>query len=108
VSDHQKFVLIQTCSGCPEQYDVYLNKECVGYLRLRHGSFTANVFAPKTACTWEEVYSASPAGDGIFEPDERERYLNEACYAIRACIEKKPREQLPVIFEIGTKIDASE
>ena len=26
---------IQTCVGCPEQYDVYDGKEQVGYVRLR-------------------------------------------------------------------------
>lgn len=67
--------LEKTCGACPEQYDVWLNDDCIGYLRLRHGFFYADyVFrgANKT------VYQAYPRGDGIFEYDEREKYLRKA------------------------------
>jgi hypothetical protein len=61
--------------ACPEQYDVILNKTKVGYLRLRHGRFTAE--AGK-----KPVYEAYPEGDGIFTKEERLGYLNKAIEAI--------------------------
>lgn len=70
-----KLKLIQTCSACPEQYDVYSKDEHVGYMRLRHGFFYAE-------CNGIRVYEANPNGDGIFEINERDKYLNEACQAI--------------------------
>lgn len=35
------YKLVNTCSACPEQYDVYREDKLVGYLRLRHSKFTA-------------------------------------------------------------------
>jgi len=32
-----KLTLNKTCGACPEQYDVFLEGENVGYMRLRHG-----------------------------------------------------------------------
>jgi len=93
-----KFQLDKTCGACPEQYDVYLDGVEVGYMRLRHGFFTVE-------CQGEEVYSASPNGDGEFEDDEREHYLNEGCKAIRHHLlakgKAKPKEG-ELIFEFGT------
>jgi len=73
-----RIVLELTCGGCPEQYDAYLYDEKVGYLRLRHGYFSVRY---PSSCG-EEIYSAQPRGDGIFECDERDYYLNEAKKAI--------------------------
>ncbi len=71
--------LDMTCEGCPEQYDAYDSKgNIVGYLRLRHGSFTVN--CPDVGGTL--VYSAYPDGDGSFEDYERQKYLTEAKKAI--------------------------
>ena len=67
-----------TCGACPEQYDVYKNGKKVGYLRLRHGGFTAEC----PDCGGKYVYGANPKGDGCFEEDEREFYLKEAIKAI--------------------------
>lgn len=67
-----------TCNACPEQYDVFKNKVPVGYLRLRHGYFTARV----PNCSGNVVYEAEPKGDGIFEEDEREFYLERAIHNI--------------------------
>ena len=67
--------LVQTCTACPEQYDVFDdNGGQIGYLRLRHGHFTAQIDGPGGAV----VYEANPQGDGIFEPDERDEYLTAA------------------------------
>lgn len=74
------YYLKQTCSACPEQYDVYDQKDQqVAYLRLRHGSFYAAV--PDHG--GDVVYEANPNGDGIFEDGERVRYLTEAILAVQ-------------------------
>lgn len=77
--------LIQTCGACPEQYDAFYEGKQVGYLRLRHGHFTVDADGP-----WgEELYSASPKGDGIFAGDERDKYLRKA----RKAIAKRIRDE---------------
>ena len=71
--------LVQTCSMCPEQYDVKdQDGNMLGYLRLRWGQFT--VQCPDYG--GETVYSAEPNGDGMFDDEEREMYLTCAKYAI--------------------------
>lgn len=76
------FRLNMTCGACPEQYDVFLGEDLVGYLRLRHGSFRADyVFEDQD----EQVYYANPKGDGVFEQEERFEYLSNAI----AALEKK-------------------
>ena len=70
--------LDRTCFAFPEQYDVYIGDEQVGYLRLRHGEF----YADYPECGGETVYTASPNGDGIFDLDERMQYLTAAIDAI--------------------------
>lgn len=71
--------LVQTCGACPEQYEAYDESgRQVGYLRLRHGYFRVDY----PTCGGETIYEASPKGDGIFEENEREFYLNQACRAI--------------------------
>jgi hypothetical protein len=77
--------LEQTCGACPEQYDAFVNKKQVGYLRLRYGHFS--VYCPDHR--GEEVYSAQPRGDGLFEDDEREEYLTKAAKAIQDWILKQ-------------------
>ncbi len=69
------YELLCTCSGCPEQYDVVKDSEVVGYLRLRHGWFRADVGEIT-------VYEAYPQGDGFFRGDERTKYLTNAIVAI--------------------------
>ena len=70
--------LRMTCGACPEQYDAFLDGRRVGYLRLRHGAF--RVDCPE--CGGETVYTAAPVGDGEFEPEERDRFLEAAKTAI--------------------------
>lgn len=73
------YELVQTCGACPEQYDVFLDGKQVGYLRLRHGYFSASV----PGCMGEHVYgSGGMIGDGAFESEERMRFLTEAVRAI--------------------------
>jgi len=77
-----KYKLERTCGFCPEQYNVHLDDEKVGYLRLRHGHFRAE-------CKGETVYEASPNGDGGFDYDERDSYLNAAIEAIDKKLNEK-------------------
>lgn len=72
-------ILVQTCGGCPEQYDVFRKGKKVGYLRLRHGYFTARMFSP----SGEVVYETMTIGDGIFDPSERDMQLKKAKDAIK-------------------------
>ncbi len=69
-----------TCPSHPEQYDVFDGDTQVAYFRLRHGEFRVDV--PK--CGGETIYEASPNGDGLFDADERQRYLMEAVEAVKA------------------------
>lgn len=73
--------LEQTCGACPEQYDVFLGDENVGYLRLRHGYFVAE-------CKGESVYESTTEGDGLFDCDERDYHLNTAKEAIMQRLEE--------------------
>lgn len=79
--------LICTCSACPEQYDVFdeTTKQQVGYLRLRHGHFRADV----PECGGETVYTAHTKGDGVFDEDERMPELTKAIAAIRTATDKQ-------------------
>lgn len=79
--------LEQTCGACPEQYDAFLaNGELVGYLRLRHGYFS--VRCPNSG--GEVVYDAEPKGDGLFEYEERDAYIEAACAAILQWVANRP------------------
>lgn len=74
------YYLQQTCSACPEQYDVYDQKDQqVAYFRLRHGNFTVSV--PDYG--GDIVYEAQPEGDGLFMRHERVKYLTEAILAVQ-------------------------
>ena len=76
--------LLMTCGACPEQYDVFdQSGKQVGYLRLRHGQFRADV----PDCGGETVYEAffNDTLQGQFDsPEQRQRYLQEAVTAILA------------------------
>lgn len=72
--------LICTCPACPEQYDVFdADNKQVGYLRLRHGYFRADV----PTCGGETIYASNPKGDGMFDDDERMTELTAAITAIK-------------------------
>lgn len=73
-----KITLVETCYACPEQYDAFFNGKQVGYLRLRHGQFTVDY----QVCGGDTIYDASPHGDGRFDDDERDYYLDIAKEAI--------------------------
>lgn len=66
--------LVRTCYACPEQYDVYFGDFQIGYLRLRHGNFTAEYPDVGGRLAFQDY----PKGDGVFETDERYAYLELA------------------------------
>lgn len=77
------FILEMTCISCPEQYDVFREGKKVAYLRLRHGTFRADV----PDCGGETVYVSETKGDGCFDEDERIPELRRALEAIRKNID---------------------
>ena len=83
--------LVLGCSACPEAYDAFIDNVMVGYLRLRHGKFT--VECPDSG--GERVFLAFPKGDGIFDADERDHYLNAAIEAINIWYTKQKLENDP-------------
>jgi hypothetical protein len=88
--DEGMIVLKKTCSSCPEQYEAFHQDVQVGYLRLRWGTF--RVWVPDH--TGNCIYEACPDGDGMFEPEERQQYLQNAVNAIikDAGLERQPFE----------------
>lgn len=83
--------LEMTCPACPEQYDVFdKDDKQVGYLRLRHGFFRADV----PDCGGETVYESHTKGDGVFDEDERMAELAAAVRAIDASIRGSTQEMI--------------
>lgn len=76
--------LVQTCRACPEQYDMLLYGERVGYFRLRHSYYTVEVPGPSLNPedrVLEEDYC--PGEDaGIFDPEHRESALLRGIWAV--------------------------
>jgi len=80
-----------TGMACPEQYDVYVGEEQVGYLRLRHGCFTVDYPDYGGECVYD---STALDGDGSFSDDiERNMHLDNAINAIH----KKRSESVDII-----------
>ena len=70
---------VRTSIAVPEQYEAFDESgNQVGYLRLRHNWFRVDF--PKNG--GETIYEATPKGDGIFEDEEREFFLQEAYNSI--------------------------
>ena len=84
-----RYRLVCTCGACPEQYNVFdeVTKKQVGYLRLRHGYFRADL----DSCGGETVYESETNGDGTFDDDERMPELTAAVNALDAAIVKRAR-----------------
>lgn len=86
----EQMTLQETCFACPEQYDAFdAAGNYVGYLRLRHGRFTAEAHLEGQART--VVYEARTNGDGRFDDDERDRHLTLAVEAILKVVREQPR-----------------
>lgn len=69
--------LRQTCSACPEQYDMYIDCKNIGYFRTRHGYFTVEYLLNET-----QVFASGIKGDGGFDPEERDFFLEEGIKAV--------------------------
>jgi hypothetical protein len=70
-----KFELVQTSRAWPEQYDVYLDGEEIGYMRVRHGYYSAEYKGVEVFCSYID-------GDGFFDDGERDFYLRRGLGAI--------------------------
>lgn len=92
--------VVLTCWACPEQYDVFRGKTQIGYLRLRHGRFTAEY----PGVGGELVYEAGPEGDGCFCDKERDGYLEDAVRLLLAAHEGQKRRVYMNIFEMMDKL----
>lgn len=87
VPNRDKYSVVMTCGACPEQYDVFLEGKMVGYIRMRHGTFTVDSTGDNTT----HLFSAYPKGDGCFQNDEeRQFYLDLAVKAIDLYRERFP------------------
>jgi hypothetical protein len=94
------FELRQTCSSCPEAYNVFHEDHgFVGYLQLRSRFFTATLGCD--SYTSRIVYSAETRGDGRFEPEERDYHLNEGCKALKEAMQEQAVRPEDLIFEFG-------
>lgn len=88
----------QTCSACPEQYNVFINEDvAIGYVRLQWGYLRADYIHEKYDIT---VYS-SVIGDGYMDgmftsEEERQHHLNKIS---KALIKKHEKEQKEKEFE---------
>lgn len=69
--------LVETCSACPEQYDMLVDGQNVGYFRLRHGHYRVENAEMTTT-----YYTAEPDGDGCFDPEERNFFLTMGKIAV--------------------------
>jgi hypothetical protein len=78
--------LVLTCSAYPEQYDVFKGDQQVAYLRLR-GRLTVEM--PDVG--GDLVYSATPAGGGMFFDLERRHFLTKAVRAINERLKASKR-----------------
>ena len=79
-----------TCSACPEQYDVYKDGQLVGYVRLRWGGLSCEY----PYILGERIYTHAfdDGYMGCFESDEqRQFYLSEIADSInkRLCCNKR-------------------
>ena len=74
------YTLVMTCPRFPEQYDVFKDDQPAGYLRLRHGEFTASYPDVDGEC----ILYLEPDGEGHFTDEERPAMLERAIRAIDA------------------------
>ena len=69
----------QTCSACPEQYDVYdENNSYIGYVRLRWGELRADYIDEYQGIEEEVFFEKLDDFQGNFiNEEQRSHYLNE-------------------------------
>lgn len=96
---------VQTCSGCPEQYDVFNNGEQVCYIRLRWGC----LYAECPDVGGEMVYEAD-IGDGLtgtFEShDQRQFHLMQIAKAVKKWLDRPDEdEEDDILYRIEFEVD---
>lgn len=99
-------VLKKTCSACPEQYDAYLDGKKVGYFRLRGGYFRVDAEECGGPTVYEATHEQGLLGDGMFEPQEREKFLTEGVMALLKHLDKqpiKPKQDMPTLDQLAKK-----
>lgn len=68
------YTLVQDSIANPEQYNVYLDAQAIGFIRLRDGNLTVRVTIPNMPL-WRWG-TAVPGADGCFEDEiQRQLYL---------------------------------
>lgn len=82
-----EFILDMTSFAAPEQYDVYLNGEQVGYLRLRNGHFTCDY--PEYGK--QRLVNAYINSQSRFEEQERDLMIRTALTAITQQLKLKEK-----------------
>lgn len=104
-----KLRIVQTCGACPEQYDVFDEDDnYVGYLRLRHGHFTAEYYPDYSGNDGKLVFRSMPEGDGMFEEFERPIHIGNALLAIKKVIaEEKGNEKAIAAYNEAIKQSCS-
>ena len=80
--------VVMCCSACPEAYDVFLNEERIGYMRLRGGRFYAAHPDVGGRTVYEHQFDDS--WQGWFSSEERAQHLP---LAIKALKERHAHEQ---------------
>jgi len=82
---YQGCILEETCSCCPEQYNISFDGHYIGYIRLRHGYLAVDYVGPNNNYC-DEVYATDKfRGDGMFEDDdERQQHLKIAIELLKA------------------------
>lgn len=91
--DHVGLRAVLTCSGCPEQYDVYHGDRRVGYLRLRWGAFSARRTPSGQLDETSRYVYEYDFGDGwsgsFPNQNSRVRHLKRALKAIKDALNRE-------------------
>src|SRR5690242_15100271 len=80
--------LVRTSLAVPEQYAAFDESgDQVVYLRLRHNRFRVDF----PGIDGQTIFEARPKGNGIFDDDERDFYLQQTCDAIASKLAPEQR-----------------
>lgn len=82
--------VVPTCGACPEQYDVDMNGQRIGYLKLRWGHFHAAY--PDVGGEIVYEHFVEDGLSGCFLPEERKVHLPAA---VKALVERHEQKKDP-------------
>ena len=93
----KKLFFKQTCFACPEQYDVFLGKKRVAYVRLRWGCLRVDMPSCGGNVIYKHFFRSFANKDfsyvGCFcSEKERKKYLNIIEKKILRVLERKKQE----------------